>query len=76
MSKNEKNNLSDKIQINWFPGHMQKTKRQIGELLQLIDVVYELIDARIPYSSKIVDIEKICDNSQKFVISNSISRHI
>ena len=48
----------NKTNINWFPGHMQKTKRQIGELLPLIDVVYELIDSRIPYSSKIVDIEK------------------
>ena len=62
MSKNEKNNLSDKIQINWFPGHMQKTKRQISELLPLIDVVYELIDSRIPYSSKIVDIDNTIKN--------------
>ena len=40
MSKNEKNNLSDKIQINWYPGHMAKTKRLIKENLGFIDVDY------------------------------------
>ena len=54
--------------INWFPGHMQKTKRQISELLPLIDVVYELIDARIPYSSKIVDINKTIKNKPRILI--------
>ena len=54
--------------INWFPGHMQKTKRQISELLPLIDVVYELIDARIPYSSKIVDIDKTIKNKPRILI--------
>ena len=59
---------STKTNINWFPGHMQKTKRQIGELLNLIDVVYELIDARIPYSSKIVDIDKTIKNKPRILI--------
>ena len=54
--------MNEKTNINWFPGHMQKTKRQINELLPLIDVVYELIDARIPYSSKIVDISDTIKN--------------
>lgn len=58
----------NKTNINWFPGHMQKTKRQIGELLPLIDVVYELIDARIPYSSKIVDIDKTIKNKPRILI--------
>ena len=58
----------NKTNINWFPGHMQKTKRQIGELLPLIDVVYELIDSRIPYSSKIVDIEKTIKNKPRILI--------
>lgn len=57
-----------KVGINWFPGHMQKTKRQISELLPLIDVVYELIDARIPYSSKIVDIDKTIKNKPRILI--------
>ena len=58
----------NKTNINWFPGHMQKTKRQIGELLPLIDVVYEVIDARIPYSSKIVDIDKTIKNKPRILI--------
>lgn len=57
-----------KVGINWFPGHMQKTKRQISELLPLIDVVYELIDSRIPYSSKIVDIENTIKNKPRILI--------
>lgn len=66
MSNEEKS--FPKTSINWFPGHMQKTKRQIGELLPLIDVVYELIDARIPYSSKIVDIDKTIKNKPRILI--------
>ena len=40
----------NKTNINWFPGHMAKTKREISEKLNLIDVVYEVIDSRMPYS--------------------------
>lgn len=61
-------NKQNTTNINWFPGHMQKTKRQITELFPLIDVVYELIDARIPYSSKIVDIDKLIKNKPKILI--------
>lgn len=68
MNKNEKNNLSDKIQINWYPGHMAKTKREIKANLQLIDVVYELLDARIPYSSKNKDIDELIKNKPKILI--------
>ena len=60
--------FENKSNINWFPGHMQKTKRQISKLLPLIDVVYELIDARIPYSSKIVDIDDIIKNKPRILI--------
>ena len=58
----------NKTNINWFPGHMQKTKREISKLLPLIDIVYELIDARIPYSSKIVDIDKTIKNKPRILI--------
>lgn len=68
MSKNEKNNLSDKIQINWFPGHMQKTKREIKEKLNLIDIIYEVIDARMPVSSKIKDIDNLVKDKPKILI--------
>lgn len=66
MNKNEKSLPS--TSINWFPGHMQKTKRQISELLPLIDIVYELIDSRIPYSSKIVDIDNTIKNKPRILI--------
>ena len=70
MSKNEKNNLSDKIQINWYPGHMAKTKRLIRENINLIDVVYEVIDSRIPKSSKIIDIDNYIGNKKRILIFN------
>ena len=72
MSKNEKNNLSDKIQINWFPGHMAKTKREISDKLNLIDIVYEVIDARMPISSKIVDIDDLIKNKPRILIKYSL----
>ncbi len=43
------------MNINWYPGHMAKAKRKINEIINLIDIVYELVDSRIPYSSKIED---------------------
>ena len=61
-------NRQNSTNINWFPGHMQKTKRQISELLPLIDVVYELVDSRIPYSSKIVDIDNTIKNKPRILI--------
>lgn len=42
----------NKTNINWYPGHMAKTKRLIKEKYNLIDVVYELVDARIPFHLK------------------------
>ena len=72
MRKNKKMDKNTKslpsTSINWFPGHMQKTKRQIAGMLDLIDVVYELIDARIPYSSKIVDIDNTIKNKPRILI--------
>ena len=67
--KNEVNNSGvNKSNINWFPGHMQKTKRLIKEKLDLIDIVYEVIDARIPYSSKIKDIDELIKNKPRILI--------
>ena len=57
-----------KTSINWYPGHMAKTKRLISENLNLIDIIYEVIDARIPYSSKIKDIEEILKNKPRILI--------
>ena len=49
----------NKTNINWYPGHMAKTKRLIKENLDKIDVVYEVVDARIPLSSKVKDLDEI-----------------
>lgn len=57
-----------KTSINWYPGHMAKTKREISEKLNLIDIVYEVIDARMPISSKIVDIDKLLGNKKRILI--------
>ena len=49
----------NKTKINWYPGHMAKTRREIKERINLIDIVYEVIDARMPKSSKIIDLDYI-----------------
>ena len=54
--------------INWYPGHMAKTKRMIKEYLPLIDLVYEVIDARIPKSSKIKDMDAIIKDKPRLLI--------
>ena len=60
----------DNSPINWFPGHMAKTRRLIAEKYTTIDIVYELVDARIPFSSKIKDIYNIIGNKPKILIMN------
>lgn len=64
---NKKQEFS-KIGITWFPGHMAKTKREISEQLNLIDIVYEVIDARMPISSKIVDIDDLIKNKRRILV--------
>ena len=64
---NEEKSLS-KVVINWYPGHMAKTKRQIKENIDLIDVVYEIIDSRIPKSSKNKDIDELIKNKPRILI--------
>lgn len=54
--------------INWYPGHMAKTKRLIKEKFDLIDIVYELVDARIPYSSKIREMDEILEKKTRILI--------
>ena len=62
------NNQQNQVNINWYPGHMAKTRRQIKEKLDLIDIVYEVIDARIPISSKIKDIDDLVKNKPRIII--------
>lgn len=65
---NKTQNSLSKAVINWYPGHMAKTKRLIQENINLIDIVYEVIDARIPYSSKIVDIDNYIKQKPRLLI--------
>jgi ribosome biogenesis GTPase A len=60
------------MDINWYPGHMAKTKRMIKEKKDLIDVVFEVVDARIPYSSKIKDLDNVISNKPKLLIMTKI----
>lgn len=60
--------MNNNSQIQWYPGHMAKTKREIREKLNLIDIVYEVIDARMPKSSKIVDIDDLIKNKPRLLI--------
>ena len=62
----------NKTNINWYPGHMAKTKRLIKENIDLIDVVYEVIDSRIPFSSKIPNIDEFIGNKPRIIIFNKI----
>ena len=56
--------------INWYPGHMKKTKDLIKENMQLIDVVLEVVDARIPLSSKNPDIAVFAKNKKRIIVLN------
>lgn len=58
----------NKTNINWYPGHMAKTKRLIKERINEIDIVYELVDARIPFSSKLKDLDDIIKNKNRILI--------
>lgn len=71
MDKKVKNNNVEsfpKVSINWYPGHMAKTKRMIKEKYNLIDIVYEVIDARMPKSSKIKDIDELLKDKPRILI--------
>ncbi len=72
MSRKIENNkeISSKTNINWYPGHMAKTRREIIEDLKIIDVVIELLDARIPISSQNPDIAEIIKDKKKIVVLN------
>lgn len=56
--------------INWFPGHMKKTQREIKDNLKLVDAVIEIRDARIPRSSANPDIEKLVGNKPRLILLN------
>ena len=59
-----------KQNVQWFPGHMAKTRRQIKESLKLVDGVVEIVDARIPVSSKNPELEDIIGNKPRIILLN------
>ncbi len=60
----------EKMNIQWYPGHMTKTRRQIEADLKLVDAVCEIVDARIPISSRNPDIDAICGNKPRIIVLN------
>ena len=70
MDKEKNENSYHKININWFPGHMAKTLRQIEADLKLVDLVIELLDARIPISSQNPETKKLMADKKRIVILN------
>ena len=65
--------MDNKTNINWYPGHMAKTKREIKEKLELIDIVYEIVDSRMPLSSRIIDLDEIIKNKPRILIYTLIN---
>lgn len=69
--KRENSNQDEKfhkVVLNWYPGHMAKTKRLIKENIKLVDIIYEVIDSRIPYSSRVNDIEDLIGDKPRILI--------
>lgn len=60
------------MNIQWYPGHMTKAVRMMQEDIKLIDIVIELVDARVPYSSKNPDIDELAKNKFRLIILNKI----
>ncbi len=58
------------MQLQWYPGHMAKAKRQMQEDIKLVDLVIELVDARIPSSSHNPDIDELGRNKSRLVLLN------
>ena len=56
--------------IQWYPGHMTKAKRMMQENIKLIDIVIELVDARVPFSSKNPDIDELAKNKYRMILLN------
>ena len=68
MSNSEEQKSFTSAPINWYPGHMAKSKREIKEKINLVDVVIHVIDSRIPYSSFIRDIDTFTGNKEKIIL--------
>ena len=58
------------MQFQWYPGHMTKAKRAMQEDIKLIDVIIELVDSRVPYSSKNPDIDQLANGKSRILLMN------
>lgn len=67
-----KNKNNEKSNLNWYPGHMEKAKRNILDDLKLVDLIIEIVDARIPYSSSNPLISEITKNKRRVLVINKI----
>lgn len=65
---------TEKLNIQWFPGHMTKAQRMIEENMKLVDAVCEIIDARIPYSSRNPDIDRLAGAKPRLIILNRVDQ--
>lgn len=66
--------MNEKMNIQWFPGHMTRAQRMIEENLKLVDAVCEIIDARIPYSSRNPDIDRLSGAKPRLIILNRVDQ--
>lgn len=64
--------MAENVNIQWYPGHMTKTRRQIEADLKLVDAVCEIVDARIPASSRNPDIDAICGSKPRVIVLNRV----
>lgn len=71
MSKNNDKGFNKSV-INWYPGHMAKTKRLINENIDAIDIVYEVVDARIPYSTRVRNLDVKVINKPRILVFTKI----
>ena len=62
--------MSEGKVIQWYPGHMHKTKKEISTIISNIDIVIEVIDSRVPFSSRIPDLNKLTNNKQSIIVFN------
>ena len=60
----------NKTNINWYPGHMAKTKKEIEKIISMVDIVIEVIDSRIPYSSRIPNLTRMTRGKKRIVVFN------
>lgn len=72
MPKNDEEKSFANVRIAWYPGHMAKTKREIKEKIDLIDIVFEVIDSRIPYSSKNKDVDSMVAGKPRVLIMTKV----